>query len=493
MFRFLRYVVFLCVLFCVGKVFAAGYTCPTEIQYSSCNPGYYMTKSSSSTECYPEPVAGNACRPCSVYSNTAECAGGTTCPSSNLIQCSPGNYLPPNVTKCTPCGGANYYCPGGSFPKASVEQGRYTVDSGYYSTGGTSETTRTGQAQCTGATYCVNGVQNTCPINYQDDLSDGKSKMKDCKIMCDGGYRVLSAKGTCTAISSGNVYIGEHLVSYGSTSPEATACPTSYVIAGTTAADHDEVTDCRISCTAGTQVVLANGLCTTPTGSWYTTAHTVPAGSTSDTNVKSCRAGYSTNSTTDAADHDSSLDCKIYCDAGTRVTEAYGTCATPAGNWYVGGHALVQGSISAVNECLDNYTISGTAATNHDSEDDCKISCSGGSYLANINDTTCTNVGEGFWAAASSISQGKTGTRNACGSGLTTRGFGAAADEANDCGRVLNFDGEKIYLRKNKKTTPSLNVRINDTTYYGNMSTATKGRLRVKNGSITYSVYDDGM
>ena len=89
------------------------------------------------------------------------------------------------------------------------------------------------------------------------------------------------------------------------------------------------------------------------------------------------------------------------------------------------------------------------------------------------------------------MSQGSAGARNQCASGLTTIGYGAGADEAGDCGRILNVGTDKVYLRSTKKTTPSLNIKIGDQTYYGNMSTATKGKLRVKNGTTTYSVHDD--
>ena len=274
-----------------------------------------------------------------------------------------------------------------------------------------------------------------------------------------------------------------------------TACPSGYSTSGDTAANHDEKSDCSITCAAGTRVVTPDAACTTPTGSWYTASHSVTAGSTTPTTtVKACLTNYSTPNTTTRTDHDASTDCKISCDAGTRiVTENATSCTTPAGNWYVGAHSVAQGSVSSYSNCLTNYTISGTAAANHDTASDCKISCGGGSYIANANNTTCSDVGAGYWAAASTVSQGSPGVRNACDDGLTTIGSGAGADEAGDCGRVLNVNGEKIYLRSTKKTTPSLNVGINGKTFYGNMGTATKGTLRINSGGTTYSVYDDSM
>ena len=163
-------------------------------------------------------------------------------------------------------------------------------------------------------------------------------------------------------------------------------------------------------------------------------------------------------------------------------------CIPCTGNTYSAG-----GTATSCTSCNRDYTISGTALTDHDSASDCKIYCDGGSYIAVANATQCSNVGAGYWAPSSTISQGSVGSRNACASGLTTIGSGAGADEAGDCGRVLNVGDEKIYLRSTKKTTPSLNISINGDVFYGNMSTATKGSLRINSGGTTYSVYDDSM
>ena len=107
---------------------------------------------------------------------------------------------------------------------------------------------------------------------------------------------------------------------------------------------------------------------------------------------------------------------------------------------------------------------------------------------AGLLGNTCVGVGVGYYSAANIL------TRNQCPTGLTTIGYGAGADEVTDCGRILHFGDDKLYLRSGKKTTPSLNVKIGDTTYYGNMTAGTgKGKLRLKSGSTTYSVHDDSM
>ena len=294
---------------------------------------------------------------------------------------------------------------------------------------------------------------------------------------------------TSCSVCSGNTYAASTGMS------SCSACPSGYTISGTAASNHDAKSDCSITCAAGTRVVTADAACTTPTGSWYTASHSVTAGSTTPAaTVKACLTNYSTPNTTTRTDHDASTDCKISCAAGTRITTKNATsCTTPAGNWYVGAHSVAQGSISPYSNCLTNYTISGTAAANHDTASDCKISCGGGSYIATANNTTCSDVGAGYWAAASTVSQGSAGVRNACDDGLTTIGSGAGADEVGDCGRVLNVNGKKIYLRSKKKTTPSLNVSINGTTFYGNMGASGIGALKLKSNGTTYSVYDDSM
>ncbi len=162
-------------------------------------------------------------------------------------------------------------------------------------------------------------------------------------------------------------------------------------------------------------------------------------------------------------------------------------CTICAGNTYSAG-----GTATSCTSCNRDYTISGTALTNHDSASDCKITCSGGEYVPTAGDG-CVNVGAGYWGAGGTVSQTSTLGRNECASGLTTIGSGAGADEAGDCGRVLNVGDEKIYLRSTKKTTPSLNISINGDVFYGNMSTATRGALRINSGGTTYSVYDDSM
>ena len=164
-FRFLSVFAVLFAFFYINTVFAISYeySCPSYKKYYECNSGYYLSDCGTSGwtgQSINSPAFGNSCEVCpSGYS----CSGGVVCPKSSGTTCSPGYYLPANSSTCTACGSNKYYCPGGTFSGTSTSaRGRYTVSSGYYSTGGTS-TTRTGQSQCTGATYCTGGVKYNCP------------------------------------------------------------------------------------------------------------------------------------------------------------------------------------------------------------------------------------------------------------------------------------------------------------------------------------------
>ena len=150
------------------------------------------------------------------------------------------------------------------------------------------------------------------------------------------------------------------------------------------------------------------------------------------------------------------------------------------------------GDVHSCSACPSGYD--DNPETGLTSPDMCQISCPGGYYLAAANDATCSEVSPGYWAAAKVVNYGGTSTRTECASGLTTIGYGAGADEAADCGRVLHFGDDTLYLRSVKKTDHALHVGINGTVFYGNMGTdLSKSGLRIKLGDTTYSVYDDSM
>ena len=261
--------------------------------------------------------------------------------------------------------------------------------------------------------YGSTSTRTQCPANYRSGAA--ASAQSGCKASCGAGTYVATKNAACTTIT-GNRYYGAHSVNYGSVSPTPTSCPSNYTISGTTAADHDTKSDCKISCLAGQRVTTADGACSTPSGSWYTAAHTVSAGSTTPTStVKSCLTNYATPNTTTRTDHDASTDCTISCAAGTRIASANATsCTTPSGNWYVGAHTVRQGSISSVNSCATDYTASGTTAANHDNINDCKVTCAAGEYVPTAGGG-CKSVGSGYYTSSSqTVAQNATSSRSAC-------------------------------------------------------------------------------
>ena len=510
-----------CKTSCAGGTYVA----TAEAACTSVGTGYYRAAHSVS---YGSTSTRTQCP--ANYRSGAAASSESGCKTS----CAGGTYVATAEAACTAVGDG-YYRAAHSVSYGSTST-RNTCPSGYpNSDAGAAAITScysnsksrawTGeQISCATPTGCSDSTCNTCTlpacsyVAYSNSTGSADGTIKSgCSTNsedCQQTVKSVTAKAgryvsgiTCPACAVGTFQGADDSTATScsvcaantyaaSTGMSAcTACPSGYSTSGTAASNHDAKSDCSITCAAGTRVVTADAVCTTPTGSWYTASHSVTAGSTTPTTtVKACLTNYSTPNTTTRTDHDASTDCKISCAAGTRITTANATsCTTPAGNWYVGAHSVAQGSISSYSNCLTNYTISGTAAANHDTASDCKISCGGGSYIATANNTTCSDVGAGYWAAASTVSQGSAGVRNACDDGLTTIGSGAGADEVGDCGRVLNVNGEKIYLRSERKTTPSLNVSINGTTFYGNMGASGIGALKLNSGGTTYSVYDDSM
>ena len=514
---------------CTGATYCSGgvqHSCPAQTSGWTRNTGTGWTSYTQCNQTRSATAVSSYCSAGQLKQNATSATGWGASTISTAFQAKAGAYV--NGQTCSQCASGDY-CTGGTAAPKDCPSGYPNSDAGAgaitlcYSNSKSRAWTGS-QTACAKPTGCYSVTCNACSepacsyVAYANNAGTGdgtiksgcSSNNKACQqtvntVTANAG-RYVSGK-TCPAcavgtaqgtngstatscsVCSGNTYAASTGMA------TCSACPSGYSISGTAASNHDAKSDCKISCAAGTRVTAADAACTTPTGSWYTAAHTVAAGSTTPTaTIKSCLTNYVTPNTSTRTDHDASNDCKISCAAGTRITTVNATsCTTPAGNWYIGAHSVAQGSTSSVNTCLTNYTISGTAASNHDAASDCKISCGGGSYIAAANNTSCSAVGAGYWAAASTVSQGSAGVRNQCDEGLTTIGSGAGADEVGDCGRVLNVNGEKIYLRSTKKTTPSLNVSISGTTFYGNMGASSIGSLKLKSDGTTYSVYDDSM
>ncbi len=115
----------------------------------------------------------------------------------------------------------------------------------------------------------------------------------------------------------------------------------------------------------------------------------------------------------------------------------------------------------------------------------------------NIFSGRCIDAGAGYWSAGGITNYGGALiARNACPAGTYTVGYGHGADEANDCGRILHLGDSVIYTRKNKPTTPALNIRMeNGDMYYIGLSTTdhTVSRLHFQTGDTKYTAFDDSL
>ena len=330
--------------------------------------------------------------------------------------------------------------------------------------------------------YYVNVAQ--CPENH---YCPGYKTMPLCS---SGEYTTEKGKFAC---GSENTDGGENTGTY-TKSPANSGAATACYLTTTSTKFVKTAKSAEETCTAG-------GYC--PGGvkvNWGSTGGRTPASAgyyvsgTGATSQMACAAGTYTDTTgqtscSPAVAGTYTTGCQVTASgASTKTLACTGTsvCAT---NTYSSAKA------SACTACATakGYTNSGNTAAAHAELASCKATCSGGQYVATAG-AGCVNVGTGYYGPGGTVGQNATLARNQCPVGLTTIGYGAGADEAGDCGRVMHMGENKLYLRSTKKTTPSLNVKVGDTTYYGNMTSGTtKGKLRVKSGTTTYSVHDDSM
>ena len=296
----------------------------------------------------------------------------------------------------------------------------------------------TSMPSCASGTYNDTLGINACPANYGTSPAQSTANTQ-CYLTTTAGKWVATKNAAQTSCTAGGFCVGGVKVNYGSTGGRTPAAAGYYV--STTGATT------QTACAAGTYTsTTGQTKCTDAVAGTYTTGCKITSNNTACTGTAVC----ATNT---------------YSDARASVCIACNTA--------------------------DKYNNRGTLASDHAGIASCKVYCSGGEYVPSAGDG-CVDVGVGYWGAGGTVSQTATLARNACDTGLTTIGSGAGADEAGDCGRVLNVGDEKIYLRSTKKTTPSLNISINGDVFYGNMSTADGGSsLRINSGGTVYSVYDD--
>ena len=134
-----------------------------RVAQQACDVGYWCVDGVRS----PCPAGRFGAASQEVSSNcSGVCTGGYYCPegSSSSVQLA--------------CGGPHVYCPEGSGAPT-------TVGSGFYSTGGSSSSTRTGEARCEAGFYCSGGVRLACKEGHYGE-SPGQTE-ETCSGECPVG------------------------------------------------------------------------------------------------------------------------------------------------------------------------------------------------------------------------------------------------------------------------------------------------------------------
>ena len=480
--------------------------------YTMLNPGWYLKDRLSSGCC-------NTTSNPMYYVNVVQCPENHYCPGYKTMPlCSSGEYTAEKGKFA--CGSENNTDGGENTGPYTKSPAKSTAATACYLTTTSAKfvkTAKSAEETCTAGGYCPGGVKvnwnstggrNTCPTTYPSSAASSNSEL-DCYVTTVAGkYVATVGAGQVNCAGTGyycpggtNVYSG----AYGSrlTTGGRTQCPVGYRDLVATVSTTKEA-QCTMNVAGGKYVKVAkesaaSGTCA---AGYAKAAHSVTYGNTS-----SCAA---CTGATYAASTGQAL-----CTA-CPTAKTYASAVKSYGYWNNGkdgDHTISDGCYATMTGTLSNGSLTehgcylgtdgdygnGGGKSCYVHQDNLK--CNAGYYASTLsngyvwNDTragllsnTCVGVGAGYYSAANIL------TRNQCPTGLTTIGYGAGADEAGDCGRVMHMGENKLYLRSTKKTTPSLNVKVGDTTYYGNMTSGTtKGKLRVKSGTTTYSVHDDSM
>ena len=486
------------------------------------------------TEGGPDPASATKCDLCSE---------GSYCPAGATSEtpCPAGSFCTAGVSAGTKCAIGSYSAEGASACTACAG-GKTTSATGQTSCNATCANNNSYDNAWETATWSNNSVTNHCTI-------------KNCAAgsAYASGVSYTNTKGTCTACAAGtyqsgtaHTYTSCNAIKEGCFGGEGSlnecpnSCPaaeTGWTLTSTTGLT--KVTDCTETttptttnspiatiCTDGT--LTKNATSATAWGSAKASGLTAKAGRYVDgTTCSACAPGTYTSSATTA------ISCTP-ASAGYYVSgeEATGQTACPAGTYQgstgktscsdavagtyttgcqdttnnkactgtnvCGADTYSDAKASSCKACTTakGYGNSGTTDAEHAGVASCKVTCGAGQYVASAG-AGCVNVGvdtttnTGYWGAGGTVSQTATLARNKCDTGLITTGSGTGANEAADCGRKLHAGDNVIYLRSAERTSPSLRVKVGDTTFYGALSTALSGALKVSKDGTKYSVVND--
>lgn len=349
--------------------------------------------------------------------------------------------------------------------------------------------------ECQGATYysATHELCMDCPIGFDADTTDGKTDISQCKIACPGGY-YPTPSDKYAALE----YV--HFDNRGCSSTSATAKHTAF--------------DTNVYLTGNDTLRAVFYPLSNKTNTMSIAGHYVYeySGKRSfQIFSEYFRYGDQINNT--RLDENKMYDISVgaggliingekiqdyqYVDYTQPATCKIGTIDTRDSLYYGNIHAVY---IYRDNNLIHRYRpvrrIIDDSVGFYDDLTDTFLENQGYSTATGGPESPmyiCKPAGIGFWAPASITNYGTTGTRNQCPAGTTTVGYGPGADEAGDCGHMLHIgDNATLYLRSDKKTSPSLHTEINGKIFYANMIPRNNlGKLHTKWNGAVYSIIDD--
>ncbi|MDW2975049.1 MAG: InlB B-repeat-containing protein [Alphaproteobacteria bacterium] len=457
--------------------------------------------------------------------------------SATLSTCAGGTYKAAHsvaygsTSSCETCG-TGYYCPAGSDTQrlcADLGGGLYSesgegsdaTDDCYATVPATkylSSTTSTSFTTCTAGYYCPGkklyyantGGRTACGGGkYSEAGSDASS---DCKKISAGCYGT-SASSSCPAVCGTNTYSDAGASS-------CSSCPTDYKNSGDTAASHAGSESCIITVSGGYYIGTAGDNSSNwdeCAGGTYKASHTVAYGSTSS--CETCGTGYYCPAGADGQSLCADLGGGLYSESGEgsdATDDCYATVpatkylssststsfTTCTAGYYCPGKTLYYASTGGRTACGGGkYSEEGS-----DASSDCKSISAGcyGSSASSACPNTCSSGSYSTGGAygcticgnkpANSSYTDATGNTSADCPWTCDEGYNQTSD--NQCGQLCGGgitqlhleNGTSIPLYSSSRTSPAINVKVNDTVCFGSLTPGlgTTGTLNVKVGSTTY-------
>ena len=214
---------------------AATYTCSAG-QYlpanattcSTCQENYYCPGGSFTKQSTAQGLVG--CPSGRISSAGAQTKSQCKTPAAATYTCSAGQYLPANTIACTTCK-ERYYCPGGEFPKTSLDQG---------------------------LRLCPTGTTSSAGAQSESDCKAIETKKSNELVTCSAGRYLPADSTACQTCTSGHYCLGGTFI-VGTSDQGLSQCETGLV-------PNVDRTGCearKIPCEAGQYLPMGSDTCAT--------------------------------------------------------------------------------------------------------------------------------------------------------------------------------------------------------------------------------------